>query len=44
MLGVGATEIMQVVCIIVLECKSVLHMLHGRYVLVSKMLQVVPIY
>ena len=27
---------MQVVCVIVLECKSVLHVLHVRYMLVSK--------
>ena len=31
------------VCVIVLECKSVLYVLHVRYVLVSKMLQVVLI-
>ena len=43
MVGVGVTEIVQVVCVIVLECKSVLHVLHVRYVLVSKMLQVVSI-
>ena len=43
MLGVGVTEIAQVVCVIVLECKSILHVLHVRYVLVSKMLQVVSI-
>ena len=41
MLGVGVAEIMQVVCVIVLECKSVLHVLHVRYMLVSKTLQVV---
>ena len=41
MLGVGVTEIVQVVCIILFECKSVLHVLHVRYELVSKMLQVV---
>ena len=35
MLGVGVTEIVQVVFVIVLECKSVLHVLHVRYVLVS---------
>ena len=43
MLGVGVTDIVQVVCVIVLECKSVFHVLHVRYVLVSKMLQVVLI-
>ena len=43
MLGVGVTEIVQVVCAIVLECKSVLHVLHVRYVLAIKMLQVVLI-
>ena len=37
-LGVGVAEIVQVVHVIVLECKSVLHVLHVRYVLVSKML------
>ena len=41
MLGVGVTEIVQVVCVILLERKSVLHVLHVRYVLVIKMLQVV---
>ena len=43
MLGVGVAEIAQVVCVIVLECKYILHMLHIRYVLVIKMLQVVLI-
>ena len=43
MLCVGVTEILKVVRIIVLECKSVFHVLHVRYVLVSKMLQVVSI-
>ena len=43
MFGVGVAEIVQVLCVIVLECKSVLHVLHVRYVLVIKMLQVVSI-
>ena len=43
MLGDGVAEIVQVVCVIVLECKSVLYVLHVRYVMVSKMLQVVLI-
>ena len=43
MLGVGVTEIVQVVCVIVLECKSVMHVLHVRYVLVIKTLKVVLI-
>ena len=43
MLGVGIAEILQVVCIIVLECKYALHVLHVRYVLVIKMFQVVLI-
>ena len=34
MLGVVVSEIAQVVCAILLKCKSVLHMLHVRYVLV----------
>ena len=41
MLGVGVADIVQVVCVIVLECKSVFRMLHFRYVFVIKMLQVV---
>ena len=40
-LGVGITEILQVVCVIVLDCKYVFHVLHVRYVLVIEMLQVV---
>ena len=43
MLGVGVAEIAQVVCVIVLERKSVLHVLHVRYVLVIKILWVVLI-
>ena len=43
MLGDGVAEIMQLVCVIMLYCKSVLNVLHVRYVLVSKMLQVVMI-
>ena len=43
MLGVGVAGIVQVVCVIVLECKYFLHVLHVRYVYVSKMLQVVLI-
>ena len=42
MLGVGVADIVQVVCVILLECKSVLHVLHVRYVLVIEMLQVFP--
>ena len=41
MLCVGVIEIVQVVCVILLDSKSVFHVLHVRYVLVSKMLQVV---
>ena len=41
MLGVGITEIVQAVCVIGLECKSILHVLHVRYVLVFKMYKVV---
>ena len=43
MLSVGVEDIFQVVCVIVLECESVLYLLHVRYVLVIKMLQVVSI-
>ena len=43
MLGVSVSHIVQVVCVIVLELKSVLHLLHFRYMLVTKMLQVVLI-
>ena len=41
MFGVGLPDIMQVVHVIVLECKSVLHVLHDRYVLVVKNFQLV---
>ena len=41
MLGVGVTDIVQVVCVIVLEYKYVFHALHVMYVLVIKILQVV---
>ena len=41
MLGVGTADILQVVCVILLEYKSVVHVLHVRYVLVIKILQVV---
>ena len=41
MLVVGVTDIVHVVRVIVLEYKSVFHVLHVRYVLVSEMLQVV---
>ena len=41
MLGVGVAEIVQVLCVIGLECKSVLNILHVSYVLVIKMFQVV---
>ena len=44
MLGVGVTEIVRVLCVIVLQCKSVLNVLHVRYVLVRKMFQVVLIF
>ena len=37
MLGVDVAEILQLVCVIVLECKSFFYVLHVRYVLVSKM-------
>ena len=43
MLGVGVAEIVQVVCVIGLKCKSVLHVLHVSYVLVIKRSQVVLI-
>ena len=42
-LGVGVSEIVQVVCVIVLECKPFFRVLHVMYVLVIKMLQVVLI-
>ena len=41
MLCVGVTEIMQVVCIIVLECKSVLNVLPVSYALENKIMQAV---
>ena len=44
MAGVGVTEIVQVVCDIVLDRKYILHVLHVRYVLAIKILQVVLIY
>ena len=40
-LGVGVEEIVQVIYFSSLECKYVLHVLNGRYVLVIKMLQVI---
>ena len=43
MVGVGAADTVQVVCVISLDFNSVLHVLHVRYVLVNKMLQVVLI-
>ena len=43
MLGTGVAEIVQVVRVIVLYCKSVLHVLYVRYVLETKTLQVVLI-
>ena len=43
MLGVGITEIVQVVCVIVLDCKSVLHVLHVRYALSINILQAISI-
>ena len=36
-------EIVQVICVIVLSFKSAYHVLHVRYVLEIKMLQVVPV-
>ena len=41
MLDVGVADKVQVVHVIVLNCRSVFHVLHVRYVLVSRMLQVV---
>ena len=41
MLGAGVVEIVQMIRVIVLECKPVLHVLHVSYVLVSKLLQVI---
>ena len=41
MLDVGITEIVRGVCVIGLYCKSGFHVLHVRYVLVVKLLQVV---
>ena len=41
MLCVGVIEIVQVVCVILLDKNSVFHVLHVRYVFVSKVLQVV---
>ena len=43
MLGVGIADIVQVVCVIVLECKYVFHALHVRYVLVIQILHMVPV-
>ena len=43
MLGVGVADILQVAFFMVLECKSFLHVLHVRYLLAIKMLQVVSI-
>ena len=43
MLSVGVIEIVQVVCVIVFKCKSVFHVLNVKYVLVSKMWQVVSV-
>ena len=40
MLCFGVADIVQVVFVLVLECKSVLHALNVRCVLVLKMLQV----
>ena len=41
MLGVGVEDIVSVVCVIMLEWKSVLNVLHVRYVLSIKVLQLV---
>ena len=41
MLRVGVTEIVQLVFVTLLECKSVLHVLHVRYLLLINMFQVV---
>ena len=43
MFGVGVAEIVQVVCVVMLECKSDFHVLHVLYVLIIQMLQVVSI-
>ena len=43
MLGVGVTEIVQVVCGIVLDYKPVLRVLNLRYMLEIKILEVVSI-
>ena len=43
MLGVGVADIVQVVRVIVLESKYVLHVVHVRYLLLIKMLQVVSV-
>ena len=39
MLDLGVVDIVHVVCVIGVELKSALHMLHVRYVLVIKWLQ-----
>ena len=39
-LGVGVAEIVQVVCVIVLECESVFHLLHVSYISVIKLSRV----
>ena len=42
--GVGVAYIVYVVCVIWLECKYGLHVLHVSYLLVIKLLQVVSIF
>ena len=44
LLGVVVAEIVKVVCVIWLEVNSSLYVLHVRYVLVIKLLQVVSIF
>ena len=44
MLGVVVVEIVQMLCVIVLICKSNFNVLHARYVLVSKIMKVVLIF
>ena len=43
MLGVGVAYKVHLICVIVLDCKYIFHVLHVRYVLVITMLQVVSI-
>ena len=43
MLCVGVSDIFQVICVILLEYKSILYVLHVRYLLVIKSFQAVSI-